>query len=95
MNLVRKQSETGCSVDGECRAEEKPYNYKDDPFYQYLAGVVARGRRARTKEGRNKRRRARRANDLDFRLRGNEQIWMALVTSAPLILERAAARMTT
>ena len=67
MNLVRKQSETGCSVDGECRAEEKPYNYKDDPFFQYLAGVVARGRRARTKEGRNKRRRARRANDLDFR----------------------------
>ena len=67
MTFPRKQSEAGCSADQESHAAEKPYDYREDPFYQYLAHVVARGRRSRTKEGRNKRLRARRASDLDFR----------------------------
>ena len=68
MTLSRQQSGTGCcSESRESHAQDKPYDYREDPFYQYLARVVARGRRARSKEGRNKRRRARRANDLDFR----------------------------
>jgi hypothetical protein len=67
MSFSRKQSETDCSVSRESHAHEKPYNYKDDPLYQFLALTVRRGRRALTKEGRNKRLRARRANDLDFR----------------------------
>jgi hypothetical protein len=67
MSFSRKQSETDCSASRESHAHEKPYNYKDDPLYQFLAVTVRRGRRALTKEGRNKRLRARRANELDFR----------------------------
>jgi Recombination endonuclease VII len=67
MTLLRKQSGTGCSVSWECHGADQPYDYRDDPFYQLLGRLVRRGRRALNKDGRNKRLRARRANDLDFR----------------------------
>jgi hypothetical protein len=66
MTLLRKQSGTGCSVSGEGYGEAKPYNYRDDPFYQYLARTVRRGRRFLDRESRSRRRQLRIAKDPDF-----------------------------
>jgi hypothetical protein len=66
MTLLRKQSGTDCSVSCESYGADKPYDYRNDPFYQYLARTVRRGRRFLDRESRSRRRQLRIATDSDF-----------------------------